>query len=212
MEAEEKPRSALAAPPPGVDESAPWLTATLRPAWLAALADSDLLDGRFSVEDRPFLGQPDAVPFNDNVALVVDLLASLTDATAPLLMPGRERARPLSVMDRIAAAAQAGFQQVEQEARASLPATADEAQRPGAADRLAQLRAKLGAAWWRQQSAVQRAQAVVEAADVAGAPLLLLLAAAAAFRRRRRDRARARTDASGASLRDAAAREGAPRR
>ena len=94
--------------------------------------------------------------------------------------------------------------------RASLPTTADEAQRPGAADGLAQLRAKVGAAWRRQQSAVQRAQALVEAADVAGVPVLLLLAAAV-LRRRHRNRPGAWTVASDAALRDAVAREVAPR-
>ncbi len=200
-------RSAYAAPPPGADDSLPRLASTLRPARLAVLADSDLLDDRFCVEERTFLGQPDAVAFNDNTALVVDLLATLDDAASPLLMPGREQARPLSVMDRVAATAQARFQQVEQEARASLPATADEAQQPGAVDALARLRARVGAAWRRQQSAVQRAQALVEAADVAAAPALLLLAAAvAALRRRRRDRSDAGGDAPGTALSEAGAR------
>ncbi|MGI4976480.1 MAG: GldG family protein [Janthinobacterium lividum] len=204
--------SAYDAPPPGADESVARLSSTVRPARLVVLADSDLLDDRFSVEDRPFLGQPDTVPFNDDMALVVDLLATLTGEASPLLMPGREQARPLSVMDRVAATAQAGFEQVEQEARLSLPATAEEAQHPDAAGGLARLRAKVGAAWRRQQSAVQRAQGVVEAADVAGVPLLLLACAAVAvLRRRRRDRPGAQAEAPHGAGRDAVARGAASR-
>lgn len=203
-------RSAYDAAPPGADDTVTRLAATVRPARLAVLADSDLLDDRFSVEDRPFLGEPDAVAFNDDTALVVDFLATLAGEASPLLMPGREQARPLSVMDRIAATAQAGFQQVEQEARLSLPATAEEVARPEAAGGLARLRAKVGAAWRRQQSAVQRAQGVVEAADMAGVPLLLLACAAlAALRRRRRDRLDARAGAPHDAGRDAVAREAA---
>jgi len=187
-------RSAFAAPPPGADDAAPYLPATVRPARLAVLADSDLLDDRFSVEERTFFGQPDAVAFNDDAALVVNLLATLTDEAAPLLMPGQEQARPLSVMDRIAAAAQARFQQVEHEVRASLPATAEAAERPGSAAGLAVLRARLRAAWLRQQDAVARVRAMVEVVDVAGVPVLLLLAAGlAGLRRRRRDRVAAAT-------------------
>ncbi|MGI3776931.1 MAG: GldG family protein [Janthinobacterium lividum] len=203
-------RSAYDAAPPGADDTVARLAATVRPARLAVLADTDLLNDRFSVEDRPFLGEPDAVAFNDDTALVVDLLATLAGEASPLLMPGHEQARPLSVMDRIAATAQAGFQQVEQEARLSLPATAEEVARPEAADGLARLRAKVGAAWRRQQSAVQRAQGVVEASDVAGVPLLLLACAAlAALRRRRRDRLDARAAAPDDAGRDAVARDAA---
>jgi ABC-type uncharacterized transport system involved in gliding motility auxiliary subunit len=113
-----KPEAAKAAPP------APWLGRSLHPINVVVVADTDLLDDSFWMQEENFFGRQVMVPIADNgdfVANAVDVLAGGED-----LIGLRSRgtvARPFEVVDRIRREAEARYSAEDQSLRAQLKNT-----------------------------------------------------------------------------------------
>ncbi len=122
--------SAFKGPPPlpaGVERAAdltPYIAATKEPADLVVVADSDILADRFWVQVQDFFGQPEAIPFSDNGALVSNLVGSLAGGDLLLTLRGRgDPNRPFTVIQAMQNQAQARFRRTELALQARLTAT-----------------------------------------------------------------------------------------
>jgi ABC-type uncharacterized transport system involved in gliding motility auxiliary subunit len=203
-----KPATAKATP------TAPWLARSLHPINVVVVADTDLLDDSFWMQEENFFGRQVMVPTADNgdfVANAIDVLAGGED-----LIGLRSRgtvARPFEVVDRIRREAEARYSAEDQALRAQLKNTeAKLANLTGSSETVAGAAAALSPAQEkaidqfradmlqtrRQLRAVQaalrqniaRLKASLEFVDIALVPIVVALVAIvlAALRLRRRQR------------------------
>ena len=96
--AETTPASATSAETPATD----WLKASAQPINIVVVADTDMLDDRFWMQNQDFFGQRIAVPTANNgdfVANAVEVLAGGNDLVG--LRSRGTSARPFQVVDRI---------------------------------------------------------------------------------------------------------------
>ena len=106
-------------------DGAPGHLAGTEAANVVVVADSDILDDRFWVQVQDFLGEPQAHPFADNGAFLVNLVGTLAGGDALLGMRGRGTSlRPLTAVDDLRRAAELRYRRSEQDLRRHLDETA----------------------------------------------------------------------------------------
>ncbi len=122
--------SAFTGPPPlpsGTKRAAnlpPYIAVTKKPADLVVVADSDILADRFWVQVQNFFGQPEAIPFSDNGALVSNLIGSLAGGDLLLSLRGSGVvSRPFTLIQAMQANAQERFRRTELGLQAKLRQT-----------------------------------------------------------------------------------------
>jgi ABC-type uncharacterized transport system involved in gliding motility auxiliary subunit len=109
--AEPTPASAKAAETPATD----WLKASAQPINVVVVADTDMLDDRFWLQNQDFFGQRIAIPTANNgdfVANAIEVLAGGNDLVG--LRSRGTSARPFQVVDRIERDAQERYSAEEQ--------------------------------------------------------------------------------------------------
>jgi ABC-type uncharacterized transport system involved in gliding motility auxiliary subunit len=109
---------------PAKPEAGPWLARSLRPINVVVVADTDLLDDSFWMQEENFFGRQVMVPTADNgdfVANAVDVLAGGDDLIG--LRSRGTAARPFEVVDRIRREAEARYSAEDQALQAQLKNT-----------------------------------------------------------------------------------------
>ncbi len=197
---------------PAASKAATWLTRSVEPINVVVVADTDLLDDSFWLQEENFFGRQVMVPTADNgdfVANAIDVLAGGGD-----LIGLRSRgtvARPFEVVDQIRREAEARYSAEEQGLQAKLKNTeakladltgssqtgAAAPLSPDQAKAIAQFRAdmlqtrrQLREVQAALRSNIARLKAALEFVDIALVPILVALVAIvlAAVRIRRRQR------------------------
>ena len=113
-------KSAFDGPPPlpegqkRPDNFPAHIAQTAAPANLVVAGDTDILADRFWVRVQDFFGQPEATPFSDNGAFVVNLIGTLAGGDALIGLRSRGTSqRPFDVVDTMQQAAEAQYRQTE---------------------------------------------------------------------------------------------------
>ena len=102
-------------------DAAPPLTGSSQPANLIVVADSDLLEDRFWVQEQTFLGQRVLVPFANNADFLINGIDNLTGSSDLIGLRGRAgAARPFAMVEDMHRAAGEQFLAREQALRKKL--------------------------------------------------------------------------------------------
>jgi len=120
-------KTAFPGGPPGgrkPDDKTVPLAASAQPANLIVVADTDLLEDRFWVQEQNFLGQRVAVPFTGNVDFLINGIDNLTGSGDLIGLRGRAGAsRPFTLVENLHRAAGERYLAREQELRKKLAET-----------------------------------------------------------------------------------------
>ncbi|MGQ9367745.1 GldG family protein [Azospirillum sp. ST 5-10] len=185
------------------------LARSREPANLIVVADSDLLEDRFWVDDQRMLGQPTAMPFAGNGDFVVNAVENLSGSADLISLRGRAGSRrPFTLVQDLRRAANQAMlvreQELENELKETEKRIADlqgkaktptgallSAEEQGAIDRfrgeVVRIRKELRAVQLTLNRDIERLAATVKAANIVAMPVAVtLLALGLAFWRARR--------------------------
>lgn len=115
-----------AGPPDGKapDDKTTPLNASAQPVSLIVVADSDLLEDRFWVQEQSFLGQRVAVPFTNNADFLINGIDNLTGSSDLIGLRGRAgAARPFTMVENLRRAAGERYLARERDLRKKLAET-----------------------------------------------------------------------------------------